>query len=73
MKALRSVSSGTILLALAIGGLAAEQVPEEHAGPKVGSKAPAFTLKDQNGQEHTLRDFLKKGNVGLVFYRSSSW
>ncbi len=39
----------------------------------VGDKAPPFRLKDQNGEEHSLEDLLKKGNVALVFYRSADW
>jgi cytochrome oxidase Cu insertion factor (SCO1/SenC/PrrC family) len=47
--------------------------PEEHTGPKVGEKAPHFTLKDQEGKERTLAEFLGKGKVALVFYRSADW
>ena len=45
----------------------------DDAGPKIGAKAPAFTLKDQNGKERSLDELLKKGNVALVFFRSASW
>jgi len=38
-----------------------------------GSKAPAFTLIDQKGEKRTLEDFLKKGKVALVYYRSAKW
>ena len=34
----------------------------------VGSEAPDFTLKDQNGQPVTLSDFRGKKNVLLVFF-----
>ena len=47
--------------------------PEEFTGLKVGTKAPAFTLKDQEGKERSLDELLKKGKVALVFYRSASW
>ena len=47
--------------------------PEEQTGVKVGEKAPKFTLKDQEGKERSLDDFLKKGKVALVFYRSADW
>ena len=40
---------------------------------QVVDKAPAFKLKDQNGKERTLEEFLKEGKVALVFYRSASW
>lgn len=34
---------------------------------KIGTKAPDFTLKDQNGKNHTLSDYLGKKAV-LYFY-----
>jgi peroxiredoxin len=45
----------------------------EPTGPKLGVKAPSFTLKDQNGKDRSLDEFLKKDKVALVFYRSASW
>jgi peroxiredoxin len=51
----------------------ADDTRDERTGLKVGSKAPAFTLKDQAGKERSLEEFLKKGNVALVFYRSAGW
>jgi cytochrome oxidase Cu insertion factor (SCO1/SenC/PrrC family) len=47
--------------------------PEEQTGLKVGAKAPEFTLKDQEGKERRLDEFLTKGKVALVFYRSADW
>jgi cytochrome oxidase Cu insertion factor (SCO1/SenC/PrrC family) len=47
--------------------------PEEQTGLKVGVKAPKFTLKDQEGKERSLDEFLKKGKVALVYYRSADW
>lgn len=47
--------------------------PEEQTGLKVGTKAPMFTLKDQQGKERSLDELLKKGRVALVFYRSADW
>ena len=35
---------------------------------KVGNKAPAFTLKDQDGNKVSLKDFNGKKNVVLYFY-----
>lgn len=35
--------------------------------PKIGNKAPVFTLKDQTGQDVSLRDFKGK-NIVLYFY-----
>jgi cytochrome oxidase Cu insertion factor (SCO1/SenC/PrrC family) len=47
--------------------------PEELTGLEVGAKAPKFTLKDQEGKERSLDEFLAKGKVALVFYRSADW
>jgi len=47
--------------------------PEKLTGLKVGAKAPKFTLKDQEGKQRSLDEFLKRGKVALVFYRSADW
>ena len=47
--------------------------PEQKASVEVGAKAPTFTLKDQDGKERSLDEFLKKGTVAVVFYRSAKW
>lgn len=47
--------------------------PEEQTGLKIGSMAPKFALKDQEGKERSLDEFLAKGKVALVFYRSADW
>lgn len=46
---------------------------EEQTGQKVGEKAPRFTLKDQEGAERSLDEFLNRGKIALVFYRSADW
>ncbi len=51
----------------------AKPAPEELTGVKVGEKAPKFTLKDQAGNPRSLDEFLGKGKVALVFYRSADW
>ena len=48
-------------------------ISAQETGLKIGSKAPEFSLKDQNGKETTLNSLLKKGKVALVFYRSADW
>jgi cytochrome oxidase Cu insertion factor (SCO1/SenC/PrrC family) len=73
MQAVRFVSWVCLALALTNPAWTADKASEEKTGLKVGVKAPAFTLKDQNGQERTLEEFLKKGKVALVFYRSAGW
>ncbi len=60
-------------LALATAAPAADPAPEGKTGLKTGEKAPAFKLKDQNGKERELAEFVKQGKVALVFYRSASW
>jgi peroxiredoxin len=73
MKPLPFVTLALVMLALAGGGWAADKAPEEKTGLPVGTKAPAFTLKDQSGKVWPLDDFLKRGKVALVFYRSAGW
>jgi cytochrome oxidase Cu insertion factor (SCO1/SenC/PrrC family) len=51
----------------------AKPAPEEQTGLKVGEPAPKFTLKDQEGRQRSLDEFLQKGKVALVFYRSADW
>jgi cytochrome oxidase Cu insertion factor (SCO1/SenC/PrrC family) len=60
-------------LSVAANVHATDPAPEEKTGLKVGEKAPAFKLKDQNGKERSLEEFVKEGKVALVFYRSASW
>jgi cytochrome oxidase Cu insertion factor (SCO1/SenC/PrrC family) len=67
-------TGGAAALLLVLSPLpAADKAPEEKTGIKVGGRAPAFTLKDQAGKERTLDEFLKKGKVAVVFYRSAGW
>jgi len=54
--------------------VATDQEPApDKTGLKVGEKAPAFTLKDQSGKERSLDEFLKAGNVAIIFYRLAAW
>ena len=46
---------------------------DESPGLKIGEKAPAFELQDQNGQNCSLAEILKSGSAALVFYRSADW
>lgn len=47
--------------------------PEEQTGLRLGEAAPRFTLRDQEGKVRSLDEFLAKGKVALVFYRSADW
>jgi hypothetical protein len=63
-----------LVVAAVAGAVAAAGQPEDKTGLKVGTKAPAFKLKDQAGKERRLDEFLKAGGpVVLVFHRSASW
>jgi peroxiredoxin len=55
----------------AFGKIRADQAAVDYAGraPKVGEKAPDFTLNDQLGREVSLASELEKGPVALIFYR----
>ncbi len=72
MRSLSLLIAGGVLLAALTPARAADPAPEK-TGLKVGTKAPAFTLKDQTGKERTLDEFRQKGKVALVFYRSAGW
>jgi AhpC/TSA family len=64
---------GLLLATLVTGHVGGQQPPDDKTGLKVGAKAPEFKLKDQDGNERSLGEFLPKSNVALVFYRSASW
>ena len=55
-----------LLCSVIVGIAAAQSQPE---GLFIGSKAPDFKGKDQQGNEIRLKEQLKKGKVVLVFYR----
>jgi cytochrome oxidase Cu insertion factor (SCO1/SenC/PrrC family) len=74
------IRSITLMLVLSLSSAAdlraqgkGRPAPEGQTGLKVGDKAPKFTLKDQEGKERSLDEFLGKGKVALVFYRSADW
>ncbi len=46
------------------------QVPPSTGAPRVGQKAPEFTLSDQDGKDVSLRDLASRSKaVALIFYR----
>src|SRR6476620_10235061 len=47
------------------------QAQDKPEGLFINSKAPDFKAKDQNGNEVSLKDMRKKGNVVVVFYRGN--
>jgi hypothetical protein len=79
---------GALLGALSVAGISffaygifyvARQLPSASAAPRVGQKAPDFTLPDQNGKAVTLAELLgsepngatgsKANGALLIFYR----
>jgi len=45
------------------------QVPISAQAPRVGAKAPEFSLPDQNGKSVVLGDLLSPNGAVLIFYR----
>ena len=45
------------------------QVPASLSAPRIGEKAPAFTLPDQNGKPTALMDLISPKGAILIFYR----
>jgi hypothetical protein len=45
------------------------QLPASTGAPRVGEKAPPFTLPDQNGKAVALVDLLSSHGAVLIFYR----
>jgi len=45
------------------------QVPLSAQAPRVGEKAPEFSLPDQNGKQVSLSDLLSPNGAVLIFYR----
>jgi drug/metabolite transporter (DMT)-like permease len=69
---------GTIFAVLALVGVGffcyltfflLHDLPASTGAPKVGDKAPAFTLPDQNGKPTALADLISPNGAILIFYR----
>ncbi|HKQ62566.1 MAG TPA: hypothetical protein VJS92_14845 [Candidatus Polarisedimenticolaceae bacterium] len=68
----------SILLAVATGLVAifaysvyygARQLPEGAAAPRIGDRAPEFTLPDPEGRSVALSELVRDGGAVLIFYR----
>jgi len=46
-----------------------KQVPLSAQAPRIGEKAPEFTLSDQNGKQIALANLLSPSGAILIFYR----
>jgi AhpC/TSA family protein len=46
-----------------------KQVPLSAQAPRIGQKAPEFTLPDQSGKQIALTDLLSPNGAVLIFYR----
>ena len=46
-----------------------KQVPLSAQAPRIGEKAPEFSLPGQNGKQVTLSDLLSPNGAVLIFYR----
>lgn len=81
-KVYRGKISGPILgvLSLALFSLLAyplfhvlRQMPASARAPRIGEKAPEFTLPDQNGKAVALHDLLATGNGALLIFYRGHW
>jgi cytochrome oxidase Cu insertion factor (SCO1/SenC/PrrC family) len=76
----RTLGPGLLALSLAFG-VAASQPPNPPAaavdldtvGPQVGDPLRDFSLRDQGGQERSLKSLLGAKGAVIVFYRSADW
>lgn len=66
--------SALLLLALTTPLLAQSRSKEApDRGPKIGTTIKNFSLTDQLGKKREWKQFLGKGAVAVVFYRSADW
>jgi hypothetical protein len=71
MRMLMTSLPGLLVAAVLLPAAAQEKAPPGAA--TVGTKAPAFTLKDQAGKDRSLEELVKQGPVAVVFHRSAGW
>jgi len=53
--------------------VAAQTIDIESVGPKTGDALPEFSLRDQDGQVHSLKSLLGTNGAVIVFFRSADW
>jgi len=69
----RPLASIAALLCSLVLISAAATIDPQTLGPKVGERAPDFSLRDQQGTPRTLRSTFGPKGVVLVFFRSADW
>ena len=62
-----------LMWTVALTAQSAPKVDPTTLGPKVGERAPAFTLPDQDGRGRPLQSLLGPSGMLLVFSRSADW
>jgi hypothetical protein len=74
--------TGPVLAVLSVLGIGffcyglfyvARQLPESAAAPRVGQRAPDFTLPDHDGNPLALADLLEKSNAALLIFYRGYW
>jgi len=69
-RARASVLGTTLLLAVIVR---AQPIDPQTLGPKVGERAPDFSLPDQHGVTRSLQSTFGPRGAVLVFFRSADW
>ncbi len=75
----RALGAAAVLVTLAacgwalLGWFTALQNRNVSSGIRIGERAPDFSLPDQNGRVHSLRDLSGPNGLLLVFVRSADW
>jgi peroxiredoxin Q/BCP len=67
LSPLRILAAFGVMALLAVAASAQQATADAATKPKVGDVAPAFTLADQNGKQHSLSDYRGKWVV-VYFY-----
>ena len=68
----RAICAGFVMVLLSLTAVRGAEAADG-PGLAVGEKAPAFTLKAQDGKERSLGELLGEGRLVLVFHRSADW
>ncbi len=72
-EVLKKIAAGEKLDPRLWNDFVAAQNDDLKSGPKVGQKAPDFTLPDQYGTQHSLHGLMGPNGLLLAFTRSADW